>query len=130
MTVNTGSVPACEREEAEEGAGHDRAGEGPEPHEVDPQGVVGRLIGHSPGCFHWRRGRVETSALWYLGATIEWKGDQAISDDAAKLPHSERGAGGDRAAGLLRLPARGTCGVQSSWLASRPVVGLVDACEN
>jgi len=75
---------------------------------------------------------METSALWCLGATIEWKGDQAISDDAAKLPQRARLTNpGIRPppTPLQRLPARGLRRAVV-MIGGRPVVGLIGACEN
>jgi hypothetical protein len=75
---------------------------------------------------------METSALWSLGATIKWKGDQGMSDDGAKLPQrtslTNRGIG-PLTASIEGLPARG---LRSAvvMVGGRPVVGLVGACEN
>jgi hypothetical protein len=74
---------------------------------------------------------VESSVRRCLEATIEWKGDQALSD-GAKLPQREGLTNpgiGRLTTSLAGLPARGLRRAVV-MVGGRPVVGLVGACEN
>ena len=126
--MKTGDEPACVVEdEAEDRAGDDGADEeASEPDEVaTAQGVVGALIGHSPGSLSiWQVTRRSTSALRRTRGSPPQPG----SDDGAKLPQRT----GPTNPGIGAAPVGLGRGLRSAVVMVAAVLSWVvlGACEN